>query len=121
LKNYTIINYGPWDRLNGNAPFVPGFEAKPKGANFYPADMTAEEFEKANLPQGSNPYTIVRRDENGKLYTIPYHEHFKSQIKKAADLLRRAASFADDSGLKKYLNLRADALENDDYFASDIA
>lgn len=121
LKNYTIINYGPWDRLNGNMPFVSGFGVKPKGANFYPADMTKEEFEKANLPQGKDPYTIVRRDENGKLYTIPYHEYFKSQVRKAADLLRRAASFAEDTGLKKYLNLRADALESDDYFPSDIA
>lgn len=121
LKNYTIINYGPWDRLNGNFPFVSGFGEKPKGANFYPADMTVEEFEKANLPQGKNQYTLVRRDDKGKLYTVPYHEHFSSQIKKAADLLRRAASFAEDAGLKKYLNLRVDALESDDYFASDIA
>lgn len=121
LKNYTLINYGPWDRLNGNIPFVQGFGEKPKGANFYPADMTVEEFEKASLPKGKDPYTLVRRDEDGKLYTVPYNEHFKSQVRKAADLLRRAASFAEDAGLKKYLNLRADALETDNYFASDIA
>src|SRR5690606_12684212 len=51
----------------------------------------------------------------------PYHEHYKSQVRKAADLLRRAASFADDVGLKNYLNLRATALETDNYFESDIA
>lgn len=121
FKNYTIINYGPWDRLNENLPFIPKFGEKPKGANFYPADMTIEEFEKANLPQGKDPYTFVRRDENGKLYTIPYHEHFKSEVRKAADLLRRAASFAEDPGLKKYLNLRAEALETDNYLTSDFA
>lgn len=121
LKNYTLINYGPWDRLNNNSPFVPNFGPKPKGANFYPVDMTVEEFEAANLPDGKSPYTIVRRDDAGKLYTIPYHQFFKSQISKAADLLRRAASYADDEGLKNYLNLRAKALETDNYFESDIA
>ncbi len=44
-KKYVIINYGPWDRLNGNKPFVDGVGEKPKGANYYPADMTKEEFE----------------------------------------------------------------------------
>lgn len=121
LKYYTQVNYGPWDRLNNNLPFVPGFGAKPKGANFYPADMTTKEFEKASLPEGKSPYTFVRRNEKGELYTIPYHQQFKSQVRKAADLLRRAASFAEDPGLKKYLNLRADALETDNYFESDIA
>lgn len=121
LKNYVEINYGPWDRLNDMKPFLKEFGPKPLGANFYPADMTKEEFEQANLPEGKSAYTMVRRDENGKLYTIPYHEYFKDQISKAASLLRKAATFAEDEGLKNYLNLRAKALETDDYFESDIA
>lgn len=120
-KNYVIINYGPWDRLDDMKPFLNGFGEKPAGANFYPFDMTKEEFEQANLPEGKNPYTFVRRDENGKLYTIPYHVHFKDQIAKAASLLRKAATFSEDAGLKNYLELRAKALETDQYFESDIA
>ena len=121
LKNYIQINYGPWDRLNNNLPFIKGFDIKPLGANFYPKDMTKEEFEIAQLPDGKSPYTIIRRDKEGKLYTIPYREFFKKDLSKAAGLLRRAASYAENPELKKYLELRADALETDNYFDSDIA
>lgn len=48
-RRFAEINYGPWDRLDGNAPFVPGTGSKPPGAGFYPLDMTKEEFERANL------------------------------------------------------------------------
>lgn len=121
LRNYVEINYGPWDRLDGNKAFVKGFRAKPLGANFYPSDMSRQEFEAANLKDGKSPYTIVRRDKKGKLYTIPYHEYFKKQLSKATELLRRAATYADDPDLKNYLLLRAKALETDDYFESDMA
>lgn len=121
FKTYAEINYGPWDRLNDMKPFLTGFPDKPKGANFYPFDMSVEEFEQANLPEGKSPYTFVRRDETGKLYTVPYHVHFKDQIAKAASLLRKAATFSEDEGLKNYLELRAKALETDQYFESDIA
>lgn len=121
MKNYVEINYGPWDRLDNMKPFVKGFDAKPLGANFYPLDMTVEEFEKANLPEGKSLYTFVRRNDNGNLYTIPYHVQFRDQISKAAGLLRKAASLAEDAGLITYLELRARALETDDYFESDIA
>ena len=46
-KKFVEINYGPWDRLAGNASFVEGIGAKPAGANYYPADITKEEFEAA--------------------------------------------------------------------------
>lgn len=121
LRKYTEINYGPWDRLNDNHPFVPGFGPKPAGANFYPVNMTKQEFENAGLKDGKSQYTLVRRNENGKLYTIPYNEFYKKRILKATELLRRAASYADDPDLKNYLMLRADALETDNYFESDIA
>ncbi len=121
MKNYVEINYGPWDRLDNMNPFLKGFDAKPLGANFYPLDMTVEEFEKANLPEGKSLYTFVRRNDNGNLYTIPYHVQFRDQISKAAGLLRKAASLAEDAGLKTYLELRARAMETDDYFESDIA
>ena len=99
-KEYIKINYGPWDRLNNMEPFVKGFQEKPMSANFYPKDMTKEEFEAANLPDGKSLYTLVRRDENGQLHTIFYHEKFKEKTDKAAALLRRAASLAEDENLE---------------------
>ncbi|CAM3295956.1 dipeptidyl-peptidase 3 family protein [Empedobacter stercoris] len=120
-KEYAKINYGPWDRLNNETPFVNGIGAKPAGAMFYPIDMTKEEFEQANLKDGKSPYTIVRRNREGKLYTIPYHENFKNQLSKAAEYLTQASELAEDVGLKKYLKLRAAALMTDDFYASDLA
>ena len=120
-KKYVIINYGPWDRLNGNAPFVDGVVEKPKGANYYPADMTKEEFEQADIENKASIYNFVRRDENGKLYSIPYHKQFEKEVKDVSNLLLEASKLADDEGLKKYLELRAKAILNDEYQASDLA
>lgn len=120
-RKFAQINYGPWDRLNGNQPFVKGMPAKPKGANFYPTDMSKEEFAQAQLKNGNSLYTFVRRDLQGKLYTIPYHEMFSKEVKQAAHFLLEAAQYADDKGLKKYLVSRAEALTTDEYFESDMA
>ncbi|WP_456437920.1 dipeptidyl-peptidase 3 family protein [Psychroserpens sp.] len=120
-KKFVEINYGPWDRLDGNSSFVEGFNEKPLGANFYPKDMTKEEFEAANIENKSSIYNFVRRDEKGNLYSIPYHEQFKEELKKASDLLLKAAGLAEDNGLELYLNLRAEALLDDNYQKSDLA
>ncbi len=120
-REYVKINYGPWDRLNNEAPFINGVGAKPAGATFYPTNMTKEEFEQADLKDGKSPYTIVRRNRDGKLYTVAYHENFKNQLQKAAEYLTQASELAEDAGLKKYLKLRAAALENDDFYTSDLA
>jgi len=121
LKRYAIINYGPWDRLDGNKPFIKGFGPKPLGANFYPEDMTKEEFEKANIPDKESLYTMIRRDNNGKLRSIPYHNYFKRDIHYAADLLMTSSDLATDPDFKNYLRLRAKALKTDEYQLSDLA
>jgi hypothetical protein len=121
LRRFFHMNYGPWDRMAGNAPFIDGVGMKPKGARFYPADMTAEEFDAWGDSAKSSQYTMVRRDSSGKLAAIPYHVFFKAQVERAADLLEQAASMAKDKGLAKYLKLRAQALRTDEYRASDIA
>ncbi|MCB0634250.1 MAG: hypothetical protein R2824_21100 [Saprospiraceae bacterium] len=121
VQQYATINYGPWDRLDNNASFVEGVGDKPAGANFYPRDMTKNEFEVAELPEGSSLYTFVRRKEDGSLYTVPYHQQFKEQVEKAAGLLQQAADLTDNAALKKYLQLRADAFLNDEYQPSDMA
>lgn len=121
LKRHFEINYGPWDRLENNAPFMDGVGAKPAGANYYPADMSKEEFESADLADKNSLYTFLRRDENGALKTVPYREQFADQVKEAASLLQKAAALAEDPGLKKYLELRAEAFLTDEYQPSDMA
>ncbi len=120
-KQFAMIQYGPWDRLNDNKPFLTNVGPKPAGANFYPEDMTKAEFEKLEDPNKTSLYTLIRRDDNGQLYSVWYHEAYKDKIESAAGLMRKAAGIADDEGLKKYLTLRADALLNDDYLKSDLA
>jgi len=120
-QEFAHINYGPWDRLNGNEPFIDDVGPKPEGANFYPPDMTKEEFESWDSETKDDLYTLVRRTEDGDLTTIPFHEAFAKQHKLAADKLKDAAELAEDEGLKKYLNLRAEALLTDDYQESDRA
>ncbi|HOY51914.1 MAG TPA: Zn-dependent hydrolase, partial [Prolixibacteraceae bacterium] len=115
------INYGPWERLGDNLPIVPGVGAKPAGAAFYPAAMTREEFEAWEDPLKSSLYTLVRRTEEGGLKAVPYHEAFGEEINRAAILLRKAGELAEDPGLKRYLEARAEALLSDDYFQSDMA
>ena len=126
-RAYGIINFGPWDRIDGNAPWLPGAGPKPAGARFYPADMTVEEFEAAvaAAPDGGaalkSLYTVVRRDEAGQLVAVPYSEAFAEAHGLAAARLRAAAGLAEDRGLKRYLQFRADALLSDEYQASDFA
>jgi hypothetical protein len=124
-RRFVEINYGPWDRLDGNAPFLPGVGAKPKGANFYPTDMDTAEFTRAaNAPGGEllkSQYTLVRRDSGGKLIAERYRNAFARDVGVAAEKLRAAARLADDPGLKNYLELRAEALVTDNYQPSDLA
>lgn len=118
---YLKMNYGPWDRLNDNTPFLKDTQSKPLGANFYPVDMTKEEFESAKLPGKDGLYTFVRRDQSGKLTTVPYYKMFSKQVTKASELLLQCAGLAESPGLRRYLQLRAAALLNDDYQPSDFA
>lgn len=121
VKQFVEINYGPWERLAANQSFVEGIGPKFPGAQFYPADMTKEEFEESDAPDKTSLYTMIRRGKDGKLISIPYHTFFNEEVTRAADLIRQAAELAEDEGLKRYLTLRADALLNDDYYPSDIA
>ena len=120
-RRFAEINYGPWDRLDGDKPFVEGVGPRPPGAMFYPADMTKAEFDAANLPGKDSLYTLLQRDAAGKLVVVPYHVAYKAELEQAANLLREAAKVATDAGFRKYLELRAQALVSDDYQPSDMA
>jgi len=120
-KAYAKINYGPWDRLNGNKPFVKGISEKPIGANYYPADMTKKEFNASEFEGKESLYTFVRRNDQGKLFAIPFHRQFENEVKEVSQLLKEASELAEDSGLKRYLKLRSEALLNDEYQESDFA
>jgi hypothetical protein len=120
-RDFALLNYGPWDRLNDNMPFIDGVSSKPLGANFYPVDMTKEEFEAFSAQDKVSQYTIIKRNQEGKLESVQYHIVFKEQVERIASLIRKASELAEDQGLKNYLALRADALLNDNYLASDLA
>ncbi len=126
-RQYAEINYGPWDRLAGNAPFLDGVGPKPAGANFYPTDMTRDELDAAVQAAPDNGaalrslYTLVRRDDSGELYTIPFHEAYAEPTRRAAAKLQEAAKLAEIRSFSQYLALRAGALLSDEYQASDLA
>ncbi len=119
------INFGPFDRLDHDKPFI-GDSPKPMGANFYPEDMTKEEFESfiADNPdkekEFTSEFTVIRR-VNGELTAIPYTEYYKSKLTPIIKLMREAAEYAENESLKNYLLKRASALESNDYFESDMA
>ncbi len=120
-KKFAAINYGPWDRLAGNEPWLKGSKTKTQGANFYPVDMTREEFEKLQHPDKTSLYTLIRRDNMKNLTVVPYHKAYEKELKQAAEQLRAAAKLAKDPYLKNYLELRASALMTDQYKESDFA
>ena len=119
-RRFAELNYGPWDRLDDDKPFIKGVGAKPLGANIYPADMSKEEFEQAYLPGKIGLYSLIRRNEDGSLKLIPYHVAYAGELKEAARLLRSAAKLAESPDFANYLKLRAAALISDEFQVSDM-
>ena len=119
-RQFAELNYGPWDRLDDEAPFIDGVGAKPLGANFYPADMSKEEFDEAYLPGKKGLYSLIRRDEAGELVVVPFHVAYAAELAHTADILREAAGLAESAEFATYLKLRAAALISDDYQLSDL-
>ena len=120
-RHFAELNYGPWDRLDGNEPFVEGYGPKPPGARFYPEDMTREEFEAWEQDGKDGEYSLVRRGADGGLELVPYHVAFAEPLGRAANLLREAAGLAEDPEFANYLRMRADALVTDEFQPSDMA
>jgi peptidase M49-like protein len=127
--HYFWINKGPWSEIDEHKAFLPGVPAKkPAGANFYPEDMTKEEFEswaKTLYPESKDAaegfFTVIRRDANHKLKMVPYSQEYSADLKQAGALLREAANLTDNASLKKFLTTRADAFNTNNYRESDMA
>jgi hypothetical protein len=118
-RRFAEINYGPWDALDDDKPFMDGFGPKPEGAQFYPEDMSKDEFENTFLPEKTGLYSFVRRTDDGKLTLVPYQVEYAEELAAAAELLREAAALAESPDFATYLKLRAAALISDDFRLSD--
>lgn len=127
--HYFRINVGPWSRLDGNEPFIEGVpRQKPHHANYYPDDMTKEEFNMwvETLPaeekaRATGFFHLIRRGADGKLKTVPYSTEYREFLEPAARLLREAAALTTNATLRSFLVKRADAFLSDDYYESDVA
>jgi hypothetical protein len=125
LRHYLWINGSRWDLVRDNEPFV-GTQALPPGHYLYPTDLTraAVDAYVAAHPDARaavfNPFTVVRRN-GAELAGRPYHDAFARFVQTATDALRKAAGLSPDPEFARFLRLRADALQTDDYYASDVA
>lgn len=126
---YFWINKSPWSALDGNRAFV--LDAPPEklpGANFYPEDMTKEEFEAwlKTLPEEKQKsatgfFTVIQRGSDKNLMIVPFSDAYRSGLQKAAKLLNEAAALTDNATLKDFLTKRAAAFSSNDYYESDLA
>jgi len=126
--DYFLLNKGPWSALDANESFLPGVEAKPPQANFYPADATRAEVEawmnalpKADKEAATGFFTAIRRTPAGKLVAVPYSQEYQGELMEMARLLREAAALTKQPTLKAYLEKRAAAFISNDYYESDVA
>lgn len=126
---YFDINKGPWSDLDGQTAFLAGVPAKKlPGANFYPEDMSKDEFEtwavklpKAQQEQARGFFTLIRRDAAKKLTAVPYSKAYRAELERSGKLLEEAAALTPNASLQEFLKLRAGAFRTDDYYASDVA
>ncbi len=126
---YFQINMGPWSGLDHDKPFIQGVpDPKPAGANYYPEDMTKEEFTQwlAALPETEQKkatgfFYTIRRDESRKLKVVSYTEEYRPYLERAARLLKDAAELTPNTSLQRFLNTRAEAFLTNDYYESDVA
>ena len=131
VRRYLKINGSRFDLINNDEPFV-GTEAMPLGRGFY-GGLTKNEINALvkNNPSARekvySPYTMVQTATPTKAEQltgsdfVPYHVAFAKFLEPAAKDLRDAAALSEDPAFAKFLQLRADALLSDDYYASDIA
>jgi hypothetical protein len=127
--HYFNINMSPWSNIDNDEPFIEGVpNVKPPMANYYPEDMTKDEFNswlktlpEAKQEKATGYFTVIRRDENGKLSIVPYFQEYIDLLSKATFTLKEAADLTDNPSLKTFLQKRADAFVSGNYYESDLA
>ncbi len=117
---------GPWDE-RGRA-FIPRAPPARPAEDFYPAGATkgAVEAWLATLSarereQALGGFTAIRRGPDSQFRVEPYSHYYGGELRLAAGDLRAAAALTHEPTLKRYLLARAQALLDDDYYASDVA
>ena len=126
LLSMFDLHFGVCDTLNDGHVFY-GDQSCPEGSGFYPRDMSREEFEThiANNPEDkaafTSLYTIIKRNDDGALYAVPYHEEYREFLEPAAAKMREAAAITQNDNLRTFLNLRAQSFLTDEYFDSEMA
>lgn len=119
MKEYAMINYGPWDRLDGFTPFTDDFPPRPLGIGFYPKDINQEEFFVLKNDEKYSAFTTLIRNENGSLEVLPYRQAYQKSLNKAVNNLQLAAELCENKEFKTYLLQRADDLLSDNFDKSD--
>jgi hypothetical protein len=126
--HYFMINKGPWSQLDENEPFIEGVPPRPPQANFYPEDMTKDEFNswlnslsETDKAKATGYFYVIRRDASGKLKPVSYGEEYEQFLKPAAQLLNEAGRLTTNQTLKNFLFKRAVAFNTNDYYESDVA
>lgn len=119
MREYALINYGPWDRLNGLTPFTDDFPPRPLGQQFYPPNINQTEFFELKDDNKYSPYTLVKRDNEGKLKVIPFHQEYQKQLSLMAESMNKAAELSQITSFKSYLLKRAEDLQKSNFTESD--
>jgi hypothetical protein len=127
--HFFNINQAPWSKIDHDEAFINGVPMpRPPQANYYPDDMTKDEFNawvatlsEEDQAKAKGFFYTVRRGEDKKLKLVPYNEEYKDLLEPAAKLLKEAAELTDNASLKSFLTKRADAFISNDYYASDVA
>ncbi|HEX7721204.1 MAG TPA: hypothetical protein VF397_03545 [Pyrinomonadaceae bacterium] len=126
--HYFKINQGPWSQLDDHERFIEGVPPRPPQANFYPEDMTKDEFNswlsslsESDKARATGYFYVIRRDASGKLKPVAYSEEYEQYLKPAAQLLNEAGRLTTNQTLKNFLFKRAVAFNTNDYYDSDVA
>lgn len=126
MLRLLTINFGPWDVLDNNHPFA-GAGKKPEGCNFYPKDLTRDEFTAylENHPDLEAEFgkstTLIRRRKDRLLVAIPYERAYRNELKAASVALIKASRITQNVSLARYLSTRAADLVKGDFNESDRA
>jgi hypothetical protein len=117
---------GPWGRTK--TAFIGAVPSERPIGDFYPSGTTQHDIDiwlgtlsEPDRKRALDPFTVIERGQNGPFEVVSYARHYKEGLTEAAGTLREAAALTRDATLKNFLTLRARALLDDDYYASDVA